>query len=44
MEAVSLKALASVSPREFADILAGPPERLRSGWLNSIKHLPVRYR
>ncbi|WIN00432.1 cytochrome P450 [Actinoplanes oblitus] len=23
--------------------LAGPPERLRSGWLNSIKHLPVRY-
>ncbi|VWD44673.1 Sel1 domain-containing protein [Burkholderia lata] len=27
MEAVSLKALASVSPREFADILAGPPER-----------------
>lgn len=24
--------------------LAGPPERLRSGWLNSIKHLPVRYR
>ncbi|WP_175921627.1 tetratricopeptide repeat protein [Burkholderia latens] len=27
MEAVSLKALASVSPREFADILAGPRER-----------------
>jgi len=27
MEAVSLKALASVSPRAFADILAGPPER-----------------
>jgi cholest-4-en-3-one 26-monooxygenase len=24
--------------------LAGPPERLRSGWLNSIKHLPVNYR
>jgi cholest-4-en-3-one 26-monooxygenase len=24
--------------------LAGPAERLRSGWLNSIKHLPVRYR
>ncbi|GGQ72684.1 cytochrome P450 [Couchioplanes azureus] len=24
--------------------LAGPPQRLRSGWLNSIKHLPVRYR
>jgi cholest-4-en-3-one 26-monooxygenase len=24
--------------------LAGPPERLRSGWLNSIKHLPVHYR
>jgi len=24
--------------------LAGEPERLRSGWLNSIKHLPVRYR
>ncbi|GIF22799.1 cholest-4-en-3-one 26-monooxygenase [Actinoplanes tereljensis] len=23
--------------------LAGPAERLRSGWLNSIKHLPVRY-
>ncbi|MFI7600430.1 cytochrome P450 [Actinoplanes sp. NPDC049681] len=24
--------------------LAGPPQRLRSGWLHSIKHLPVRYR
>jgi cholest-4-en-3-one 26-monooxygenase len=24
--------------------LGGPAERLRSGWLNSIKHLPVRYR
>jgi len=24
--------------------LAGPPERLRSGWINGIKHLPVRYR
>ncbi|GAA2643448.1 cytochrome P450 [Paractinoplanes durhamensis] len=24
--------------------LDGTPERLRSGWLNSIKHLPVRYR
>jgi cholest-4-en-3-one 26-monooxygenase len=24
--------------------LAGTPERLRSGWLNSIKHLPVSYR
>jgi cholest-4-en-3-one 26-monooxygenase len=24
--------------------LAGEPERLRSGWLNGIKHLPVRYR
>jgi cholest-4-en-3-one 26-monooxygenase len=24
--------------------LAGEPERLRSGWLHSIKHLPVRYR
>ena len=23
---------------------AGEPERLRSGWLNGIKHLPVRYR
>ncbi len=23
---------------------AGQPERLRSGWLNGIKHLPVRYR
>ena len=26
MEAVSLKALASVSPGAFAEILAGPPE------------------
>jgi cholest-4-en-3-one 26-monooxygenase len=24
--------------------LAGPAERLRSGWINGIKHLPVRYR
>ncbi|MEV6302351.1 cytochrome P450 [Actinoplanes sp. NPDC051861] len=24
--------------------LAGDPQRLRSGWLNGIKHLPVRYR
>jgi cholest-4-en-3-one 26-monooxygenase len=24
--------------------LAGPPQRLRSGWINGIKHLPVRYR
>ncbi|MEU4691651.1 cytochrome P450 [Actinoplanes sp. NPDC023714] len=24
--------------------LAGPPSRLRSGWINGIKHLPVRYR
>ncbi|MEV6345392.1 cytochrome P450 [Actinoplanes sp. NPDC051851] len=24
--------------------LNGSPERLRSGWLNGIKHLPVRYR
>ncbi len=24
--------------------LAGEPQRLRSGWLNGIKHLPVRYR
>jgi cholest-4-en-3-one 26-monooxygenase len=23
---------------------AGPPERLRSGWINGIKHLPVSYR
>jgi cholest-4-en-3-one 26-monooxygenase len=22
---------------------AGQPERLRSGWLNGIKHLPVSY-
>ncbi|GIF38554.1 cytochrome P450 [Actinoplanes xinjiangensis] len=24
--------------------LAGPVQRLRSGWINGIKHLPVRYR
>ncbi|GGN17748.1 cholest-4-en-3-one 26-monooxygenase [Actinoplanes campanulatus] len=24
--------------------LAGPAQRLRSGWINGIKHLPVRYR
>jgi cholest-4-en-3-one 26-monooxygenase len=22
---------------------AGPPRRLRSGWLNGVKELPVRY-
>jgi cytochrome P450 len=30
--------------RRFPDIdLAGPPERLRSNFINGIKHLPVRY-
>jgi cholest-4-en-3-one 26-monooxygenase len=24
--------------------LAGEPQRLRSGWINGVKHLPVRYR
>lgn len=29
---------------QFPDItLAGPAQRLRSGWINGIKHLPVRY-
>jgi cholest-4-en-3-one 26-monooxygenase len=23
--------------------LIGPPDRLRSSWLNGLKHLPVRY-
>jgi len=28
----------------MADVaLAGPPQRLRSSWLNGIKHLPVEY-
>lgn len=31
--------------RRFPDIdLAGPPERLRSNFINGIKHLPVKYR
>ena len=29
---------------ELSDVtLAGPPVRLRSSWLNGIKHLPVAY-
>ena len=29
---------------ELADMrLLGPPRRLRSSWLNGIKHLPVDY-
>jgi cholest-4-en-3-one 26-monooxygenase len=29
---------------ELGDVkLMGPPRRLRSSWLNGIKHLPVQY-
>ena len=41
---LELKVMFDVIADELADIqLTGPPRRLRSSWLNGIKHLPVRY-
>ena len=41
---LELKVMFDVIADELADTkLAGPPVRLRSSWLNGIKHLPVDY-
>jgi cholest-4-en-3-one 26-monooxygenase len=41
---LELKVMFDVLADEVPDIrLAGPPRRLRSSWLNGIKHLPVDY-
>lgn len=41
---LELKVMFEVIADELADAkLMGPPVRLRSSWLNGIKHLPVRY-
>jgi cholest-4-en-3-one 26-monooxygenase len=42
---LELKVMFDVIADELADTkLTGPPSRLRSSWLNGIKHLPVDYR
>ncbi len=42
---LELKVMFDVLADELADTkLLGPPSRLRSSWLNGIKHLPVDYR
>jgi cholest-4-en-3-one 26-monooxygenase len=41
---LELKVMFDVIADELTDTtLTGPPHRLRSSWLNGIKHLPVRY-
>jgi cholest-4-en-3-one 26-monooxygenase len=41
---LELKVMFDVIADEMTDTtLIGPPDRLRSSWLNGIKHLPVRY-
>ncbi len=41
---LELKVMFDVIADELTDTtLIGPPSRLRSSWLNGIKHLPVRY-
>ena len=41
---LELKVMFDVLADELADVtLTGPPRRLRSSWLNGIKHLPVDY-
>jgi cholest-4-en-3-one 26-monooxygenase len=41
---LELKVMFDVIADELADMaLTGTPRRLRSSWLNGIKHLPVRY-
>jgi cholest-4-en-3-one 26-monooxygenase len=41
---LELKVMFDVIADELADAkLTGPPRRLRSSWLNGIKHLPVDY-
>jgi cholest-4-en-3-one 26-monooxygenase len=41
---LELKVMFDVIAEELADMrLVGPPSRLRSSWLNGIKHLPVDY-
>ena len=41
---LELKVMFDVIADELTDTtLIGPPRRLRSSWLNGIKHLPVRY-
>jgi cholest-4-en-3-one 26-monooxygenase len=41
---LELKVMFDVLADELADAkLMGPPRRLRSSWLNGIKHLPVHY-
>jgi cholest-4-en-3-one 26-monooxygenase len=41
---LELKVMFDVIAEELADMkLMGTPSRLRSSWLNGIKHLPVRY-
>ena len=41
---LELKVMFDVIADELTDVtLLGPPRRLRSSWLNGIKHLPVRY-
>ena len=41
---LELKVMFDVIADELADTkLIGPPHRLRSSWLNGIKHMPVRY-
>jgi cholest-4-en-3-one 26-monooxygenase len=41
---LELKVMFDVIADELTDMtLMGPPHRLRSSWLNGIKHLPVRY-
>jgi len=41
---LELKVMFDVLADELPDVtLAGPPVRLRSSWLNGIKHLPVAY-
>jgi cholest-4-en-3-one 26-monooxygenase len=41
---LELKVMFDVIADELTDVkLMGPPVRLRSSWLNGIKHLPVRY-
>jgi cholest-4-en-3-one 26-monooxygenase len=41
---LELKVMFDVIAEELTDMkLIGPPDRLRSSWLNGIKHLPVAY-
>jgi cholest-4-en-3-one 26-monooxygenase len=41
---LELKVMFDVIADELSDVkLMGPPRRLRSSWLNGIKHLPVHY-